>query len=97
MDIVVESPGCGVAFVGGVIGMLCGVVDDEEDGFTELSVEVDEDEVVEESVVEPLIVDPLIVPPFEDGTVAEVSVEAPVLAEPAHQSRLARVFGEAFI
>lgn len=30
------------------------------------------------------------------GTVAEVSVEAPVEAEPLHQSLLARVLGEAF-
>ena len=31
------------------------------------------------------------------GAVAEVSVDAPVAAEPAHQSLLARTFGEALV
>lgn len=82
--------------VGGVDGRLGA-------GFTEVSVEVDEpvvdepivpmeDPVADMSVDEPLIV--LL------GAVAEVSVDAPVAAlveEPAHQSLVARAFGEAFM
>jgi hypothetical protein len=70
--------------VGGVEGMLA----EESDGmlvdvvgFTELSVVVEVDVEAEVSVA---------------GAVAEVSVDAPVEAEPLHQSVLARALGEAF-
>ena len=72
--------------VGGVDGRLGA-------GFTEVSVEV-EASVVEEPMAP--IEDPLAA---SMGAVADVSVEAPVaaLAEPAHQSLLARALGEAFM
>jgi hypothetical protein len=56
---------------------------DEVGGFTEPSVVVE----VEFGVEAELSV---------AGAVAEVSVEAPVEAEPLHQSLLARTLGEAF-
>ena len=69
---------------GGVDGMLVELSDGmlvEAGGFTEVSVVVEVDVEGEVSVA---------------GTVAEVSVDVPVVAEPLHQSLLARVFGEAF-
>jgi Ca2+-binding RTX toxin-like protein len=81
------EPGAGVAesgMVGGVDGMLVEESEGmlvEADGFTEVSVVVEVDVEAEVSVA---------------GAVAEVSVEAPVEAEPLHQSLLARCFGEAF-
>jgi hypothetical protein len=72
--------------VGGVAGMLVEESDgmvEEVGGFTEPSVvvEVELDVEAELSMA---------------GAVAEVSVEAPVEAEPLHQSLLARTLGEAF-
>ena len=70
--------------VGGVEGMLVELSDGmlvEAGGFTEVSVVVDVVVEAEASVA---------------GAVAEVSVEVPVVAEPLHQSLLARVLAEAF-
>jgi hypothetical protein len=72
--------------VGGVAGMLVDESDgmvDEVGGFTEVSVVVEVEVEVEAEV-------------SVAGAVAEVSVEAPVEAEPLHQSLLARTLGEAF-
>jgi hypothetical protein len=83
----VEPLGCTPPSVGGVEGML-----DESGvgGFTDMPVEFDDP--MEELIEEPLIV-------LAAGAVAEVSVDMPVAAvdEPAHQSLLARTFGEAFM
>lgn len=73
----------------GMVGGVAGMVVEESDGMlveagglTELSV------VVVEVVVDVVV--------SVAGIVAEVSVAAPVEAEPLHQSLLARVLGEAF-
>lgn len=82
--------GCAGALVGGVEGMLgeAPLVG----GFTELSGVVADGmaDMSPEGVAAPVIGELCI------GTVAEVSVAAPVEAEPDHQSLLARALGEAF-
>lgn len=94
----VEPLGCTPPSVGGVDGMLGAP---EVGGFTEVSAEVED----------PMLDDPINGDPVDDepiegsliglvpGATAEVSVDMPVAAvdEPAHQSLLARAFGEAFM
>ncbi len=83
--------------VSGMVGGVDGMLVEEPDDIEEPDDVDDPDDVVGEADGFTELSVELDVELDAEGIVAEVSVEAPVEAEPPHQSLLARCLGEAFV